>query len=86
MDNTQKFIRKVASMRRSQKAYFARRTNETLIKAKLDERDVDIMLEEMGFEAVKAQQLALDQVTSHPMAEEQEPYHVGGDLHGSKVG
>jgi capsular polysaccharide biosynthesis protein len=85
MDNTTKFIRKVASMRRSQKAYFARRTQANLQKAMLDERDVDIMLEEMGFEAVKAQQLKLEQASARSMDEEKALYHVDGNLHGTKI-
>ena len=85
MNNTQKFIRKVASMRRSQKRFSVSHTNENLIKAKLDERDVDLMLEEMGFEAVKAQQMKLEKVNAHSMDEEQGLYHVEGSVHGTKI-
>ena len=85
MSDLQKFVRKVASMRKSQKMYFAHRTQSNLQKVMLDERDVDVMLQEMGFEAMKAQQLAFDALSARPMDEEQTRYHVDDVVHGKKI-
>lgn len=62
MNKTLEFVRLVAKMRKMQKLYFKNKTRSTLDEAKRLEDSVDRMLEEFGFEKMKAQQMTLEDI------------------------
>lgn len=74
MNKQQDFIRVVARMRRAQKAAVKFKMKSQLEAAATAEAVVDKMLEEMGFEQKKVNQLMLDAAASKKTDEEQGSY------------